>query len=80
MRHYHTYNMCYDKYKRKCLQHIPGHIFGKRKKNLSFSLVLYLLYPSTPPPYLSLYRCGYLISTIDTKFLFLITIVLCCAN
>lgn len=60
--------------------HTWTHFWKKKKKSFILSLVLYLLYPSTPPLPFSLYRCGYLISTIDTKFLFLITIVLCCAK
>lgn len=60
--------------------HTWMHFWKKKKKSFILSLVLYLLYPSTLPLPFSLYRCGYLISTIDTKFLFLTTIVLCCAK
>ena len=63
------------------------HFEAEEKKSLILSLVLYLLcplwpHPLPPPLFLSssLYWCGYLISTIDTKFLFLVTIVLCCAE
>lgn len=60
--------------------HTWTHFWKKKKKNLSFSLWFSTSsIPLRPLPF-SLYRCGYLISTIDTKFLFLITIVLCCAT
>lgn len=60
--------------------HTWTHFWKKKKKNLSFSLWFSTSsIPLHPLPF-SLYRCGYLISTIDTKFLFLITIVLCCAK
>lgn len=60
--------------------HTWTHFWKKKKK------IFHSLFGSLPPLSLyaplpfSLYRCGYLISTIDTKFLFLITIVLCCAK
>lgn len=76
MRRYHTYNMCYNKYKGKVSPH-----FWKKKKKIIHSIFGSLpplsLYAPLPFP---LYRCGYLISTIDKKFLFLIAIVLCCAK
>lgn len=81
LRRYHTYKMCYNKYKGKCLQHVPGHTFGKKEEKIIHSIFGSLpplsLYAPLPFP---LYRCGYLISTIDEKFLFLIMIVLCCAK
>lgn len=58
--------------------HTWTHFWKKEKiiHSIFGSLPPLSLYAPLPFP---LYRCGYLISTID-KFLFLITIVLCCAK
>lgn len=73
------------------LSHIQYVLQQVQRKSVSTFLekekkIIHSIFGSLPPLSLyaplpfPLYRCGYLISTIDKKFLFLIAIVLCCAK